>query len=231
MTSGLTVPSTSMCTTPGKQPSCLSNTSDYCITIWSRVSRLFTFALLLLGGGAGLKLSQFTVINFMCCAALAPIKGSNSSFTTSNSTEYLLRLAGFMTIILAVPSGVTSVLFHMMRVFEVGVNVCLSTMLLGMIFMMICHQLASPNRFILQSRAYQMVQQSTLFCYASYVIKLFAIHSGTICWFDIVHIFATLLTFVCKVISSSTLVTIVSPGWTLTTNKGVISTTEVTRFP
>ena len=134
VTSGLTDSSTSVCTTPEKQPSCRSDTSECCVTTWSRVNRLFTFGLLLLGGAAGLKLSQFTVINFVCCAALALIKGSNSSLTTTNSTEYLLRLAGFVTIILAVPSGVTSVLFHMMRVFEVGVNLCLSTMLLGMIF-------------------------------------------------------------------------------------------------
>ena len=68
------------------------------------------------------------------------------------------------------------------------------------------------------------------FCYASYVINFFVILSGAICWFDIVHIFATLLTFVCEVISSSTLVAIMSPGSTLTANKGVISTTEVTGF-
>ena len=126
VTSGLTFPSTFLCTTPGKQPSCRSRTSEYCVTTWSRVSRLFTFGLLLLGGGVGLKLSQFTLINFMCCVALAPIKGSYSSFTTINSTKYFLRLAGFVTIILAVPSGLTSVLFHMMRVIEVGVNVCVN---------------------------------------------------------------------------------------------------------
>ena len=65
-----------MCTTPGKQPSWRLNTAEYCVTTWSAVNRWFTTGLFFLSGGADLKLSQFTVMSFICCAALAPIRGS-----------------------------------------------------------------------------------------------------------------------------------------------------------
>ena len=63
----------------------------------------------------------------MCCDTLAPIKDVKFFVNTTNSTEYFWRFWGFVSIIFVVPNGMTSVLFHMMRVFGVGAKLQLPT--------------------------------------------------------------------------------------------------------
>ena len=57
---------------------------------------------------------------------LLPSNGVRLSRTVTNSTKYFFPFLGFSTIILAVPLGFASVLFHMISIFVVGVTWCLS---------------------------------------------------------------------------------------------------------
>lgn len=112
---GLTLLSTSKCTSPGKVSNGRSNTSEHRF-ISSSAAFYLTCSSLLRGGGVVImKFSSLKVISSICCAALAPIKFS----TTTNSTEYFFRVFGLRMVIRAVPIGLTCDPFHIRNVFVV----------------------------------------------------------------------------------------------------------------
>ena len=107
-----------MCTTPGKQPSWRLNTAR--ILRYHLVSgqQMVYYRLVLLEWWCGLEVVPIYSDEFHLLCSSSSDQGKLIFSHDDKSTEYFLRLAGLVTSILAVPSGVTSVLFHTTRRFQ-----------------------------------------------------------------------------------------------------------------
>ena len=125
---GGTEGSTSRCCNPSSVPKSPSNTSRYSSMIaWA----VCCFVLTVVAAATFSKFSSCTSIRPICCITAAPSSGLKFSLTTMNSTEYFFRFLGFRMVTRHIPSGLSSVLFHICKTRFVGWISSLLTYLIG----------------------------------------------------------------------------------------------------
>ena len=109
--------STSRCCSPSRVPRSPSNTSLYSSIISWAVS---AFVLAVFTAAIFSKFSSCTSIRPICCITVAPSSVVKLSLTTMNSTEYFFRFLGLRMVTRQIPSGLSSVLFHICKTRFVG---------------------------------------------------------------------------------------------------------------
>ena len=128
---GGTEGSTSRCCSPSSVPRSSSNTSLYSSIISWAVCAL---VLAVFASAIFSKFPSCTSIRPICCITVAPSSGVKFALTTMNSTEYFFRFLGLRMVTRQIPSGLSSVLFHICKTRFVGWTSSLLTYLLGRTF-------------------------------------------------------------------------------------------------